>query len=91
MKIIKIGAMWCPACIIMNKFWNRVKESFSDIEFIDYDLDMDEEEVNNYNPGNVLPVIIFQKDNLEVKRIVGEISYDKVCEVIKEVGNINEI
>lgn len=36
MKIIKIGAMWCPACIIMNKFWNKVKEEFKNIEFIDY-------------------------------------------------------
>ena len=57
MKIIKIGAMWCPACIIMNKFWNKIKEEFKNIEFIDYDLDIDEEQVKSYNVGNILSIL----------------------------------
>ena len=43
MKIIKIGAMWCPACIVTNKYWKQIIEKYNEIEFIDYDIDMDEE------------------------------------------------
>ena len=68
MKIVRIGAMWCPACIMMNKFWNKIKNEFADIEFIDLDLDMNEEEVEEYNPGKTLPVIIAYEDDKELKR-----------------------
>lgn len=72
MKIVKIGAMWCPACIIMKKFWNDIKNEFNNFEFVDYDIDMDEDEVKKYNPGDILPVIIMVENDKEIKRLVGE-------------------
>ena len=24
MKIVKIGAMWCPGCLVMKKIWNNM-------------------------------------------------------------------
>ncbi len=86
MKIIKIGAMWCPACIIMNKFWNKVKEEFKNIEFIDYDLDMDEEEIESYQVGNVLPVIIAINNGIEKSRLIGEKKEEEVLEFIRKNG-----
>ena len=32
MKIIKIGAMWCSACLKMNKYWNILRNDYPDIE-----------------------------------------------------------
>ncbi len=86
MKIIKIGAMWCPACIIMNKFWNKIKEEFKNIEFIDYDLDIDEEQVKSYNVGNILPVIIAMNNNIEQSRLIGEKNEKEVLEFIRKIG-----
>ena len=86
MKIIKIGAMWCPACIIMNKFWNKVKEEFKNIEFIDYDLDMDEEKIESYKVGNVLPVIIAINNGIEKSRLIGEKKEEEVLEFIRKNG-----
>ena len=86
MKIIKIGAMWCPACIIMNKFWNKVKEEFKNIEFIDYDLDIDEEQVKSYNVGNILPVIIAMNNDIEQSRLIGEKNEKEVLEFIRKIG-----
>ncbi len=86
MKIIKIGAMWCPACIIMNKFWNKVKEEFKNIEFIDYDLDMDEEKIESYQVGNVLPVIIAINNGIEKSRLIGERKEEEVLEFIRKNG-----
>ena len=85
MKIVKIGAMWCPACIITNKFWNDVKKEFSEIVFNELDIDMDEEESSKYENLDILPVIIFEKNNKEVSRIIGEHSKEEICNRIKEV------
>lgn len=89
MKIVRIGAMWCPACIMMNKFWNKITNEFNDIEFIDLDLDMDEEEVKTYNPGKTLPVIIAYHEKKEIKRIIGEKSYEEIIDFINEVRGCN--
>lgn len=85
MKIIKIGALWCSACLITNKALKKYMDENKDIELVTLDYDFDEEEVEKYNPGKVLPVLIFEKDGKEVLRLSGEKSYD---EIIKAVGDI---
>lgn len=86
MKVVKIGAIWCGGCLVMNKVWNKLKDNY-DFEFVEYDYDMDEEEVSLYLPLDVLPVFIFYNDSSEeLFRIVGEISYDDLVKKIEEVG-----
>lgn len=85
MKIIKISAIWCGACLITNKVWNELKNNY-EFESIEYDYDMDEEEVMKISPGKVLPVFIFYKDDVEVKRLVGEVSYKDLESTFLEVG-----
>lgn len=83
MKVIKVGAMWCPACIITNKYWKNIKNKYQDIEFIDYDIDLDEDKVKNLNIGKILPeIIIFDDNDKEIKRIIGE---KKEQEIIDEI------
>lgn len=84
MKVVKITALWCSACLIMNKRWDEVLKE-KEIETISLDLDMDEEEVANYQVGDVLPVFIFYKGDKEVKRIVGEKTTREMLAIIKEV------
>ena len=82
MQIIKIGAVWCPGCLVMNKIWNNILKN-NDLDIIELDYDMDNEEVSKYNVGQVLPVIIFvDKDMVELERLVGEQKEDKLMEVI---------
>ena len=85
MKIIKIGAVWCPGCLIMNPRWNKIKEQYNDIEFIDYDYDLDEIEVKKFNVGNVLPVVVTLDDeNIELERLVGEYSMDDLTKIMSK-------
>ena len=86
MKVIKINAIWCSGCLIMNKTWKKVQET-KNIETINLDYDMDEEEVKEYNPGDKLPILIFTKDDKEIKRLVGEHSYEELISVIEELEN----
>lgn len=87
MKVIKINAIWCSACLVMNKVWQNIEKE-RNIEIINLDYDFDTEEVEKYNPGTVLPVMIFIDDNdNELKRLVGEIKKDKILETIDELGD----
>lgn len=89
MKIVKIGAMWCPGCIIMHKVWNKIEANYN-VDITSYDIDMDSDEVEKYNVGSTLPVIIFFDGEKEYKRLIGEKKYEDVENVILEMRNINE-
>ncbi len=87
MKIVKIGAMWCPSCIVTNKFWPDIVEKYSNVEFQELDIDLDEEETNQYPSLDILPVIIVEKQGKEVKRLVGEHSKEEISNMIEEYSN----
>ena len=85
MKVVKISAIWCGGCLVMNKVWNKLKDNYS-FEAIELDYDMDEEEVKEFSPGDILPVfIIFDKDK-EICRIIGEYDYSYFEDKFNEVG-----
>lgn len=87
MKVVKINAIWCSGCLIMNKVWQNILKKYV-IETIELDYDMDNEEVMKYNPGNILPVFIFFEGDKEVLRIVGEI---KESEMLTKIGKICDL
>jgi thiol-disulfide isomerase/thioredoxin len=85
MKLIRIGAMWCSGCLLTNKNLKKLKEEYSDIEIVELDVDMDEEECLKYNYGDTLPVLIFEEDNKEIKRLVGEKEYKELKMVVESL------
>ena len=85
MKIIKINAMWCPACLISKGIWDDIKKEYPNHEYIDLDYDLDSEFVSSYNIGDILPVVIFMDNEKELKRLIGEKSKK---EILNEVGDI---
>lgn len=86
MKVVKINAVWCSGCLVMNKIWKNILK-FKYIETINLDYDMDEDEVKKYNVGDVLPVFIFYKDDEEVIRVIGEKSEEQLLKIIEEIGD----
>lgn len=84
MKVVKINAIWCSGCLVMNKIWKNILKTH-DIETINLDYDMDEDEVLKYNVGDILPVFIFYKDDKEIRRVVGEVSEAELLKIIEEV------
>lgn len=80
MKLIKISAMWCPACLIMRNTLNNID---FDIEQVEYDYDLDEDIVNEYNVGEILPVLILVDNDKEIARLVGEKSKDEVLDFLR--------
>ena len=87
MKLIKVTAIWCLSCILMNERINNVLKEIKDLELIELDYDDDEEQIKKYNIGKVLLVLIMlDKDNNETNRIIGEKSEKELKELLK-VGN----
>lgn len=82
MKIIKIGAVWCPGCLVMKKVWNKITHDYPNLDIKEYDLDLDALDVKKYNVGSILPVIIFMDNDQELDRLIGEQTYEKICEYI---------
>lgn len=76
-EIIVISAVWCPSCLLLKKELKKLKEEYDlNIKILDYDLD--EEEVEAYDVGQTLPVIICNNN-----RLVGEKSYDEIVDFLK--------
>ena len=69
MKLVKIGAIWCSACLIVNERFKKVSINYPEIEFIEYDVDIDD--VKKYNVCDRIPVIILEEDDKELDRLVG--------------------
>lgn len=92
MKLVKISAMWCMSCIIMNNLLDDVLSKYNvlfDIEDIDYD--MDSSLVSLYDVGSVLPVYILMDSSLEVARLVGEVSESSLISFLNDNGGIDEV
>lgn len=83
MKVVKITALWCSSCLVMNNVWNNLLKE-KEIETINLDYDMDD--ISMYNVGEVLPVFIFYKDDKEIKRLVGEYSLSELKAVVEELS-----
>ena len=78
-KIIVVSAVWCPSCLILKKNLKKLKEEYPNLEIQTLDYDFDEEEVEQYQVGEILPVMIY-----EDKRLIGEKSYDEIINFLKE-------
>lgn len=92
MKLVKISAMWCMSCIVMNNLLDNVLSKYKvlfDIENLDYDVDFTL--VSKYNVSNVLPVYILMDSSGEIDRLVGEVSESQLISFLKDNGGIDEV
>ena len=85
MRVVKINALWFSARLVMNKVWKKIEDNYN-FEVLQLDYDMDEEEVEKYNVGEVLPVFIFFDGDKEILRVTGEKSEKEFLELIKRLG-----
>ncbi len=83
MKVIKIGAVWCPGCLVMRPLWKEIEKENEWLKNEYYDFDNDKEAIKKYNVVENLPVFIFlDSQNKEFLRLSGEIKKEKLIEII---------
>ena len=67
----------------MHSRYEEVKKLFPNFEYIDYDYDLDEEIIEQYNIGTTLLVLVILDNDKEINRIVGEKTVEQISEVLK--------
>ena len=88
MRIIKIGAVWCPGCLVMKKVWKNIMNDYPNLDIDNLDYDMDNIKVSGYHAGKVLPIVIFvDKDGNELERLIGEKSEEELRRMIDKYEN----
>lgn len=86
MKVIKIGAVWCPGCLVMKPRWAEIEKEnpWLKTEYLDFDNDKEKVKKYNIESGN-LPVFVFlDKSNKEFLRLTGEKNKDELIMIINE-------
>ena len=68
----------------MKKIWKEIEKEYPNLDIENYDYDMDKEEVEKYNVGKILPVIIFKNNDEEI-RLIGEKKKEEIIKVIEEL------
>jgi len=80
MKIVFIGAIWCPSCLLMKSRIRKLMIDFPDITLVEYDIDSDIKECEPYAVGKILPLVVLESESGETSRFEGEKSRkDLVC------------
>ncbi len=86
MKFIRISALWCSSCILTLPIWEEIKKEYPTFLFEELDYDMDETQVEKYQIGKIIPVIIILNEkNIEIGRIVGEKTKKEMVEYIEQL------
>lgn len=70
MHIVRIAAVWCSSCIVTYQDFVEFKKEHSNITFIE--LNYDQDDIEKYNVGQVLPLLVFEKEGVQVARMEGE-------------------
>ena len=90
MKILKFNAVWCSGCLVMKKTIKEIEELYPNIEIESYDYDMDQEEVEKWNIGEIIPVLIFvDENNNEISRHVREKTKKEIINEIERITRKN--
>lgn len=84
MKLIRISAIWCTSCILTYKDWCNIKEKYPNLSY--EEIDYDEGDIEKYNIGDTIPVIIILDNDKEIDRIIGEKREKEIEEHLRKLG-----
>lgn len=79
MRVLKFYADWCQPCKMLSKTLEDVE---TDVEFEDIDIDEQMDLAKQYGVRGV-PTMVMLNDGVEVKRVSGYMSKEKLEEWLK--------
>lgn len=86
MKVLKFGAVWCSGCLVMKPRWKKIEKEYPVFESEYFEYDDSPEKVKEYGieEGSLPTFIFLDKNGNELERIEGEISEEKIIELINK-------
>ena len=79
----KFSAAWCGPCKALAPVVNEIKGQFSNVTFVDYDVDTDYDAATQYGIRSV-PTIVIERNGVEMKRFSGVQSKGALVEAITQ-------
>lgn len=87
LRICKLSAPWCGPCRVLGETMRNMDiDRLDNVLFSEVDIDADETAEIGVELGvRGVPVLVFYKDGVEVKRNTGNLSADALYNMIDEV------
>lgn len=89
MKVLKIGAEWCSACLVMAPRWKEIEAELPWLKTEYFEFDDSPEIVEKYGlEDGLIPTFIFlDTSGEEILRLNGEVSKEQLLETIDKYKN----
>jgi len=87
MKVLKIGAKWCPDCKIMRPRWKEIEKEYPWLKTEYILLDENPEAINTYKVLAVPTFIFFDKNGKEILRFTKIVDKKVLVKAILENRN----
>jgi thioredoxin 1 len=87
MKVLKFGAIWCNACLIMKPLWAEIEQENAWLNTEYFDADEHPDLLKKYKIEDIPCFIFLDKDGNELKRLYGEVSKDELISIINSLKN----
>jgi len=79
MKVIILGAIWCPACLIVKSTVHKIQKDYPMFQPQFIDIDEEETLAAVYEPLKILPVFIIEDEQGNIiKRMSGELNKEVI-------------
>jgi len=87
MKVIKIGATWCPGCIIMKPRWAEIEQELPWLKTEYFDADENKDILEKYEVKNLPAFIFLDKEENVLLKEENEVSKEDLLEIIEKNKN----
>ena len=84
LTVLKFSAQWCFPCKKLSPIYDNVKATTIGVTFKEIDIDVEPDLAVQYKIMSV-PTMVFEKDGLEVKRIVGLVKEADITKAISDM------
>lgn len=87
LKCLVFKALWCGPCKALAPVVEKASVQLSDVEFVSVDIDDNPDLATKMNIRAV-PTLVFLKDDVVVKEMVGLTSLDNLLRAINELKGV---
>lgn len=84
MKILKIGAEWCPECIIMRPRFAEIEKEMPELETEFIDIDQNKEIKKRWQIEDLPTFIFLDKNDQEILRLTKLVEKEDLIKIITE-------
>ena len=84
MKLLKIGALWCKECAIMEPMWQEIEKEVPELQSEYFESDERPDLLKKYNIKEIPTFIFFNKDDKEILRLEGLQNKEELIKIVKE-------